>query len=202
MPQGRPCAPCLQAFQTTWDAFDALRAIGEGAHAVHVAVESDGALRCEQAVQVLARLDTAVCGMAAVQMSISMAHGVPPLGFPPPPSSLAELTPMVRQLLPAAKRVAEVLLEYWQLPQQAAAAQVELAQAAACRSCSYLRCSNAALHGGPAAGEGAGCKRCSACRTARYCGEQCSRADWVRGGHKKACAALAAQRGASASGGA
>ncbi|KAL4443556.1 hypothetical protein ABPG75_011293 [Micractinium tetrahymenae] len=189
--------------QATWDSFNAQRAIAEGANDV---VEASGrAAYSEQTAQLLSRLERVVCEMVKVQMSISVARGAPPLGFPEPPSSLAQLAPMVRQLQQPATRVAEVLLEYWQLPEQAKAAQLEVAQAAACRSCAYLRCSNAALQGGPAAGEGMGSKRCSACRAARYCSEQCSRADWRLGRHKQACAALAAQRqagvGGSGSGG-
>jgi hypothetical protein len=41
---------------------------------------------------------------------------------------------------------------------------LELAQAAATRSCAYLRCDNLAFgKGGPAAGPGSGSRRCSRC---------------------------------------
>ena len=46
--------------------------------------------------------------------------------------------------------------------------QLQQAQAAAQRSCAYLRCANAALQGGPAAGQGEGTLRCSSCRVAWY----------------------------------
>jgi len=62
--------------------------------------------------------------------------------------------------------VAAALQQYWQLPEQLAAAQLELAQAAVTRSCAYLRCPILGGAGGPAAGAGCGGKRCSACRVA------------------------------------
>ncbi|KAI3433899.1 hypothetical protein D9Q98_003701 [Chlorella vulgaris] len=70
---------------------------------------------------------------------------------------------------------------------------LELAQAAATRSCAYLRCANLASEGGPAAGKGAGTRRCSKCRVAQYCDTACSRADW-RAGHRRTCGALGAAR--------
>jgi hypothetical protein len=68
-----------------------------------------------------------------------------------------------------------------------------LAQAAATRSCAYLRCANLAGEGGPAAGQGTGTQRCSKCRVAWYCGTTCSHADW-RAGHRRMCRALGAAR--------
>jgi hypothetical protein len=70
---------------------------------------------------------------------------------------------------------------------------LELAQAAATRSCAYLRCANLAGEGGPAAGQGAGSQRCSKCKVAWYCGTACSHADW-RAGHRRMCRALGAAR--------
>ncbi|KAL4859676.1 hypothetical protein ACK3TF_000754 [Chlorella vulgaris] len=70
---------------------------------------------------------------------------------------------------------------------------LELAQAAATRSCAYLRCANLAGEGGPAAGQGAGSQRCSKCKVAWYCGTACSHADW-RAGHRRVCRALGAAR--------
>ncbi|KAI3433881.1 hypothetical protein D9Q98_003683 [Chlorella vulgaris] len=72
---------------------------------------------------------------------------------------------------------------------------LELAQAAAARSCAYLRCANLAGEGGPAAGQGTGSQRCSKCRVAWYCGTACSHADW-RAGHRRVCRALGAARAA------
>ncbi|KAI3433913.1 hypothetical protein D9Q98_003715 [Chlorella vulgaris] len=73
---------------------------------------------------------------------------------------------------------------------------LELAQAAATRSCAYLRCANLASEGGPAAGQGAGSQRCSKCKVAWYCGTACSHADW-RAGHRRVCRALGAAREAA-----
>jgi len=79
-------------------------------------------------------------------------------------------------------------------PQDSPQAQQELAQAAATRSCAYLRCANLSCEGGCAAGQGAGSKRCSACRSVYYCGPACSHADWRQGGHNSVCKPLAALR--------
>ena len=97
------------------------------------------------------------------------------------------------QMRPALARLAALLHRYWQLPSQREAAQLELAQAVATRSCAYLRCANLDGGGGPGAGEGAGSMRCSGCRVAWYCGEACSHADW-RAGHRCVCKAVAAAR--------
>jgi len=103
-------------------------------------------------------------------------------------------------ILPAALTVARLLHQHWQAPEQQAADRLELAQAAATRSCAYLRCANLAAEGGPAAGEGASSKRCGICRSVWYCGTQCSHSDWRQGptgppsAHKKACQALKAAR--------
>ena len=101
------------------------------------------------------------------------------------PDSLAVVQP--------AADLARLLQQYWQLPEQQAAARLELAQAAATRSCAYLVCANLGGSGGPAAGEGEGSKKCRVCRVS-YCGEACSHADWRAGGHRKVCQALAAER--------
>jgi hypothetical protein len=71
--------------------------------------------------------------------------------------------------------------------------ELELAQVAATRSCAYLRCANLTGEGGPAAGQGADCQRCSKCRAAWYCGTACPHADW-RVGHRRVCRALRAAR--------
>jgi hypothetical protein len=96
--------------------------------------------------------------------------------------------------LQPARQLATALLAHWE--QRAPAGdQVELAQAAAARSCAYLRCANLGLEGGPAAGQ-AGSLKCSACRAVQYCGTACSHADW-RAGHRRVCTALAAARQAA-----
>jgi len=68
--------------------------------------------------------------------------------------------------VPPAVRLAAALQQYWQMPEQVAAEQLQLAQAAATRSCAYLRCANVGSTSGPAAGRGSGGKRCSGCRVA------------------------------------
>ena len=65
--------------------------------------------------------------------------------------------------LPAAAKLADLLHQWWQpdmQPERHTEAQLALAQAAATRSCAYLRCANLGSEGGPAAGEGAGSMRC------------------------------------------
>lgn len=92
-----------------------------------------------------------------------------------------------------AVQCAALLRAHWQRPEQQAAAALELAQAAATRSCAYLRCANLSGSGGAAAKEGEGSKRCSGCRAVWYCGTACSHADW-RAGHKRMCKALGEAR--------
>jgi membrane protease subunit (stomatin/prohibitin family) len=104
---------------------------------------------------------------------------------------LAELKPLMQ---PAAQAAA-LVRQYWQLPEQVAAARLEVAQAAATRSCAYLGCANLGMSGGLAAGQGVGSKLCSGCRVAWYCGSECSHADWKTGGHRRVCKELAAARG-------
>lgn len=74
--------------------------------------------------------------------------------------STQALDAFVRQQLPLLRSLAAALLEQWRRPEAAEAGQVELAQAAASRSCAYLGCANLGFEGGPAAGEGAGAKCC------------------------------------------
>ncbi len=62
--------------------------------------------------------------------------------------------------MPIARQLATALQAYWGRPTQQQADQLELAKAAAARSCAYLGCANLGGEGGPAAGEGAGSKRC------------------------------------------
>ena len=112
---------------------------------------------------------------------------------------LRGLEAFVSSCLPAEGReggsglLAVLLQQYWALPEQQQMAQLELAQAAAGRSCAYLRCANVAGLGGPATGDGLGSKRCSKCRAVWYCGTTCSHADW-RAGHRHVCSALGAAR--------
>lgn len=72
----------------------------------------------------------------------------------------AQRTQQLLQLLPAAERMAAVLKQHEALPELAQARQLELARAAAGRSCAFLCCSNLQAGGGPAAGQGTGRMRC------------------------------------------
>ena len=65
-----------------------------------------------------------------------------------------------QHVLPPARELAAALQAWWQRPEQQQQSQLEAAQAAARRSCAYLRCANLGGQGGPAAGEGVGSMRC------------------------------------------
>ena len=67
---------------------------------------------------------------------------------------------IAQQLLPAATPLATALLDWWRQPEQEAGMRLQLARAAAARSCAYLRCANLGAADGPAAGEGVGSMRC------------------------------------------
>ena len=58
------------------------------------------------------------------------------------------------------RHLAALLLDWWGRQEAQPAAALEAAQAAAARSCAYLRCANLGGEGGPAAGQGAGSQRC------------------------------------------
>ena len=78
-------------------------------------------------------------------------------------AGLVAQLPELSSRLPAATKLADLLHEWYQpamQPEQHADAQLALAQAAATRSCAYLRCANLGGGGGPAAGEGVGSQRC------------------------------------------
>lgn len=68
-----------------------------------------------------------------------------------------------RDLLPLLSRLATALQAVWALPYEQAQARWEAAQAAAARSCAFLRCASVDRGGGPAAGKGEGSLRCSGC---------------------------------------
>ncbi|KAI7844408.1 hypothetical protein COHA_002002 [Chlorella ohadii] len=134
-----------------------------------------------------------------VQQAAGVSAGV---GFENGASSatVLALLPAISDRLPAATRLADLLHQWWQpamQPERHKAAQLVLAQAAATRSCAYLRCANLGGKGGPAAGEVVGSKRCSACRAVWYCGTACSHADWREGGHRRVCKPLGAARRAA-----
>ena len=75
-----------------------------------------------------------------------------PVGEPGPP--LHDLRP----LLAAAATLAPLLQEHWR--HRAEADRLAASQAAAARSCAYLRCANLGGKGGPSAGQGVGSQRC------------------------------------------
>ena len=104
---------------------------------------------------------------------------------------------LVQSVLPHACQLATALQAYWQRPEQQVGDRLAVARAAAARSCAYLRCANLAGVGSPAAGQGGGSLRCSGCKAVWYCGTVCSHADWRQGGHRRVCAALAAERQAA-----
>ncbi len=72
----------------------------------------------------------------------------------------AERLAKLQELLPHIVRLAARLAALWRQPEQQAVEQLLQAQAAATRSCAYLRCSNVGAEGGPAAGQGLGSMRC------------------------------------------
>ena len=75
-------------------------------------------------------------------------------------SSPMQMAEWLQELVPAAERAAAVVKRHQGLPELAQARQLELARAAAGRSCAYLHCSNLQAGGGPAAGQGEGSLRC------------------------------------------
>ena len=83
------------------------------------------------------------------------AQGNVTVGYPPAPH-VARL----RSLLPLAADLAALMQQYYSLPAVEAERQLALAQAAAGRSCAYLRCANLGGEGGAAAGQGVGSMRC------------------------------------------
>ena len=58
------------------------------------------------------------------------------------------------------QRAAALMHQYYALPAVVAELRLAVAQAAAGRSCAYLRCANLGGEGGPAAGQGVGSMRC------------------------------------------
>lgn len=73
---------------------------------------------------------------------------------------LSTIAAAYQPLLRATADLAARLLEAWATAEQQAAQQLELAQAAATRSCTHLRCANLGGEGGPYAGQGVGSMRC------------------------------------------
>jgi hypothetical protein len=111
-------------------------------------------------------------------------------------ASLADRADQLWHLVQPAADAVTLLHQWLKLPGTIKQQQLVASQAAAARSCAYLRCANVAGQGGPAAGQGVGSMRCSACHAVWYCGTACSHADW-RAGHKRMCELLAAERQAA-----
>ena len=92
---------------------------------------------------------------ASITRLLGLVRELP--GSPAPPAQqLAQL----QASLPDAARLAVLLKAVWLLPERQAEQQLIQAQAAATRSCAYLRCANVGAEGGPAAGQGLGSMRC------------------------------------------
>ena len=66
----------------------------------------------------------------------------------------------LHQLMQPAAELTDLMQQYYALPAVAAEWQLSVAQAAADRSCAYLRCANLGGERGPAAGQGSGSMRC------------------------------------------
>lgn len=73
-------------------------------------------------------------------------------------SAVRALRQLSTEMLPEVVQAAELVVQ--QLMPAAEAAQLQLAQAAAARSCAYLCCTKLRGEGGPEAGQGAGSQHC------------------------------------------
>ncbi|EFN59810.1 hypothetical protein CHLNCDRAFT_133543 [Chlorella variabilis] len=107
-------------------------------------------------------------------------------GQPLPLAGRAEL--YQREAMPAAIELGALLQQYWSLPEQVAAAELKLAEIAACRPCAHLRCPRLDTTSGDSRN-----KLCAGCRAVRFCSPACSKAAW-KAGHKRVCGALAAKQ--------
>ncbi|KAI3433914.1 hypothetical protein D9Q98_003716 [Chlorella vulgaris] len=164
------------------------------------------AMSVAQAEAVLATADAGPAALkdesvAALVLLKALEHGPPALAsFAPVQQAMERLLARV-EALGVSGSADPAVLELSGMQEQSQRMQrepqpgdaLELAQAAAIRSCAYLRCANLAGEGGPAARQGAGSQRCSKCRVAWYCGTACSHADW-RAGHRRVCRALRGAR--------
>ena len=172
--------------KVTTAAGDAIAALPQPG--ANVPADPSAVLLRQQLVLALSALVTAEAaarlGMAEGCSPRQQAQRLKPLVQP-----AAQLAALLPSVLPAVR-------QHWHLPEPSAAAQVELARAAATRACANLRCANLGGEGGWAAGEGEGSRKCSGCRLAWYCGADCQNADWRGGGvhRKRECAALTQER--------
>ena len=71
-----------------------------------------------------------------------------------------ELLSRIAGMLPACVQLAAALMAHWREPDQLAASKLEAAQAAAARSCAFLRCASLGGESGPAARQGGFSQRC------------------------------------------
>ncbi len=97
---------------------------------------------------------------AATAVAVADAATATRARFDSSTAALAQAGHTAPPWLPPTRRLAVALLAWWRHPKAQPAAALELAQAAAARSCAYLRCANLGGEGGPAAGQGAGSLRC------------------------------------------
>lgn len=174
-----PSLPTLQAEDCVADFMAVSKAL-DAAGAAAIRRLSDSGSSSGEGAQVLAQLQAAVESWdTAWQHPLACWEQAARPNLP-----VQEVVEQLRQLLQQGAQLAAALLSYFQLPEQQEAAAVQLAQAAATRSCSYLRCAQL---------EARKSKRCRACGCARYCCHACSVLDWRHGSHnKRTCAALAA----------
>ena len=75
-------------------------------------------------------------------------------------ASLADRAVQLQQLVQPASELAGLIQQWLQLRGTVVQELLVASQAAAARSCAYLRCANVAGQGGPAAGQGVGSARC------------------------------------------
>ena len=101
-------------------------------------------------------LEQHACQSAAADISACITQITCTPGMP----FTAAASRLRQQALPAATRLAAALHDWHSQPEQLKQSALVLAQAAAGRSCAYLRCANLGGEGGPAAKQGVGSKSC------------------------------------------
>lgn len=201
--------------QDTWASSTVAVLVALKRHARHVL---DGLSGCEEAAEAAGNLQAALDAVLAATSRLAsveraMAEIMPPGAALPGPGLAPRAEAQMQQLrslivsslaapllddaiLRCVAELGAALRRCQQLPDQREAAQLELALAAAARSCANLACQNLeTVRARELAGKGN--QRCSACKVSRYCCPTCHAQDWRQGGHRRACpllkAAMAAQ---------
>lgn len=105
----------------------------------------------------VAQLQAAHCAMKSADDAIYA-------GLPPQVRQLTFPIDNLDSLSEPASALGTAMQQCWEQSGEADQVRLEVAQAAATRSCACLACCTF-IGGGPAAGEGQGCKRCAGCRT-------------------------------------